>query len=60
MAVLTDTVIGAGEKIEFSEQLDLETYKDAVNKAVYLKAFITGESDDFKVNPDGYEVKIAK
>lgn len=56
---LTETVIAPGETIEFSDSLDIAGNEEMLEKAVVLKGYITGESKDFKVNPDGYEVKIS-
>ncbi|MFZ5989880.1 MAG: BsuPI-related putative proteinase inhibitor [Bacillota bacterium] len=58
MMMLTDTVIGAGETVEFVEELDMESFKDFVNKAKYLKAFISGTSEDVYIDSEGYEVEI--
>jgi len=57
---LTNTVVEAGESIEFSEELDMKSFEDIVNKAKYLQGFIAGTSDDFEINSDGYEVKIER
>ncbi len=56
--VLTYTLIPAGEKVEFTEELDLKTYGDIINKAVYMKIYITGRSEGFKISPDGYEAVL--
>lgn len=56
--MLMDMVIKPGETIEFSDELDMESFGDIVNKAKYLQAFITGTSDDVKINSKGYEIEI--
>lgn len=58
MAMLTETVIGAGKTVEFEEELDMESYKDIIGKAKYLKAYIVGTSEDCELEKDGYEVEI--
>jgi len=52
---LTSTEIEPGESAVFTDTIDFGAYKD---KAVYMKAYITGKSDDFTVDPDGYETGI--
>ncbi|WP_027622237.1 BsuPI-related putative proteinase inhibitor [Acetivibrio clariflavus] len=56
--ILMNTVIEAGKSVEFTEELDMASFKDIVNKAKYLQGFITGTSEDFKINKDGYEKEI--
>lgn len=56
---LTKTVIGIGETVQFVEELDKNDYKNIVDIAVYLKVFITGKSENFCINAEGYEIKIA-
>lgn len=56
--MLTKTVIEPGKSIEFSEAFD-KAFLDGLNgKTAYVKAYITGKSDDFTINPDGYEVVV--
>ncbi len=55
--MMGSTVLKPGESMEFSDTVVLEDYMD---KAVYMKASIVGESQDFVINPDGYETKIEK
>ena len=53
---LTKTVIDAGEKDEFTDELDSDAYgriKDSVDS---IKAYIVGTSQDFNINAGGYEV----
>jgi len=49
IAALTETVIGAGKTVEFEEELDMESYKDVIGKAKYLKAYIVGTSEDCEI-----------
>ncbi len=56
--MLTNTVIEAGKSIEFSDELVMESFKDVISKAKYLQGFIAGSSSDFKINNEGYEIKI--
>jgi len=60
IAALTDTIIEAGKSIEFSDELDMANFGDIVNKAKYLQGFITGTSEDFKIDDRGYEKEIKK
>jgi hypothetical protein len=55
---LTGTVVGPGETLEFNEAVELNIYGDTLEKAVFMKAYITGTSEDFTVNADGYETEI--
>jgi hypothetical protein len=56
--MIMDLEIKAGESIEFSDDLDMENFKDIISKAKYLQGFITGTSSDFKINSKGYEIEI--
>ncbi|HOM02357.1 MAG TPA: BsuPI-related putative proteinase inhibitor [Acetivibrio sp.] len=58
MMMETETVIGAGKTVEFEEEIDMESYKDVIGKAKYLKAYIVGTSEDCEIEKDGYEVEI--
>jgi hypothetical protein len=55
---LTETVIEPGESVEFSEVIEKELLDSMNGKAVYMKAYIVGESSGFVVNNDGYETEI--
>jgi len=55
---LTGTIAGPGETIEFNEEVEADIYGDALEKAVFMRAYITGTSEDFTVNADGYETEI--
>lgn len=52
---LTSTVLEPGQSVELSDTVPKEDFMD---KAVYLKAYITGTSDDFSIDPEGYEIDI--
>lgn len=56
--MLTTTKIEAGKTVKFSDTLSGDAYKAVKDKVVYLKAYITGSSDNFAINPDGYVVKL--
>lgn len=58
MAMQT-TEIEAGESIAFSEVLEGEAYGQVKGKVGCMKAYITGSSDDFSINPDGYVAMIS-
>jgi len=60
MGVITDTIIEAGDSIEFNEELDIANFGDIVNKAKYLQGFIIGTSEEFKIDSKGYEKEIKK
>ncbi|NJD04795.1 MAG: S-layer protein [Ruminiclostridium sp.] len=55
IAELGSTVLEPGESIEFSDTIQQE---DLMDKAVYMKAYIIGESQDFTINTEGYEIPI--
>jgi hypothetical protein len=55
---LTETVIEPGQSVEFSEVIEKELLDNINGKAVYMKAYIVGESSGFVVNHDGYETEI--
>lgn len=56
--MLTDTVIAAGESIELSDELDIGSFGDIVNKAKYLQGFIVGVSSEFEIDREGYTIEI--
>ncbi len=58
MMALTNTVIEPGKSIEFSDELDMESFGETVNSAKYLKGFIVGSSKDMAIESEGYEVEI--
>lgn len=55
ITVLGSTVMEPGESVEFSDVIQGE---DFIDKAAYMKAYVVGESKDFEINPDGYEIRI--
>ena len=55
---LTETVIDAGKSIEFYVDVEKDLMDSMNGKAVYMNAYIVGESNEFVVNPDGYEAEI--
>ena len=56
---LVNTVIEKGKNVEFSVELDSIAYRDILNRAVYMRAYIVGASADFSIIAQGYEVKLA-
>jgi hypothetical protein len=55
---LTETVIEPGKTVELSDKAETSLYDGILEKAVYMKAYIMGTSDDFTINDDGYETEI--
>jgi len=55
---LTSTTIEAGESAVFEAFLDGELYGTLKGKAASMRAYIVGSSDDFYINPEGYEALI--
>lgn len=55
---LSDTIIEPGKTVEFSEEVGKDVYDSSMGKAAYMKAYITGTSDDFSINPEGYETTV--
>ena len=58
ITVLTNTVIEPGKSVVFSDAVSDNLYGGILKKATYMKAYITGTSNDFTVNTDGYETYI--
>ena len=58
IAALTETTINAGKSVEFSVDVEEELFKEIKGKIAYMKAYITGESDEFQIDGDGYETEI--
>jgi hypothetical protein len=55
---LTETVIEPGQSVELSGDVEKALLDDFNEKAVYMKAYITGESNVFTIDPDGYEIEL--
>jgi hypothetical protein len=55
---LNDTVIEPGETLTYTAELDGDAYGAIRDDAALLKAFITGTSDDFEIDGNGYEASI--
>lgn len=55
---LTETVIEPGKSVEFNADIEKALFDSFKGNAVYIKAYIIGTSEDFKVNSDGYEAVI--
>ncbi len=54
IAALTNTRIESGGKVEFSAEIEKETYDQIKDEIAYIKAFIVGSSDDFYTEANGY------
>jgi hypothetical protein len=48
------TIIEPGQSLTFTEPLDVDSWAAVKESTVSYKAFITGYSDDFEVDPEGY------
>ncbi|MHB1151712.1 MAG: BsuPI-related putative proteinase inhibitor [Eubacteriales bacterium] len=57
-SALTTTTINAGKSIEFTDELDNETYKNIIKNIAEIRAYIDGTSESFVINADGYEMFI--
>jgi len=58
LMILTQTTIKPGESVEYSETLSFSEYGEIIKKAAYMKAYITGTTEDFVIDRNGYEVKL--
>lgn len=56
--MLTSSTIEAGKALDYSVILEGDQYRAIKDKAVYLKAYLLGYSDDFNINTTGYELKL--
>lgn len=57
IAALTETGIGAGEEIVFSDTIDGGT-NELISTVVSMKAYIVGASEDFMIEVEGYEAQV--
>lgn len=57
-SALTTTTIYAGESIEFTDELNSETYKSIKKDITKITAYIDGTSESFIIKADGYEMFI--
>ncbi len=55
---LNDTVIEPGQTLTYTAELDGDAYGAIRDDAALLKAFVTGTSDDFEIDGNGYEAVI--
>ncbi len=51
---VTTTMIPAHQSLSFTDFIEAEAYAAIKGRAYAARAFITGSSEDFSVNPDGY------
>jgi len=54
---LTETVLESGQSVEFIGEVDKAMLDGMTVKPAYLQAFVIGESSDFAINADGYEIE---
>lgn len=54
-AALTETLIDAGETVEFTEIIENEKYIKIKDRIGSVKAFVTGTSTDFDISTEGYD-----
>ena len=55
---ISDKILEPGEQLSFTDTLGSEAYGAIRDDAALLKAYITGTSDDFEINENGYEAII--
>ncbi len=60
LMMIIDLAIEPGKSVEFVEELNSANFKDTIDKAKYMQAYIAGSSDDFKINTEGYEITLKK
>ena len=60
LQALSSETLAPGQSFNYSEVLSGDTYLGIKGKVAYLQAFITGKSNTFNINADGYEIPIKK
>lgn len=62
IAIMTSTTIEPGQSIIYTEKLDKDAWAAVKDSTVSFKAYLTGSSDDFTINTDGYagEIMLSK
>jgi hypothetical protein len=58
LQALSDEVLEPGEQLNYTETLDSDAYGAIRDGAALLRAYITGASDDFEIDENGYEAVI--
>ncbi len=60
--IATSTAIESGQSAVYTETLDQDAWAAVKDSAVSFKAYITGTSDDFTIDTDGYagEITLSK
>lgn len=58
VAAVTTTTINPGKKIEYSQRLNTEQYYAMLYQFWYMRAYIAGSSNDFTIDPNGYETMV--
>lgn len=56
--MVSETVIKPGQSVEFEATIEKAVMDNIGSKAAYLKAYLVGQSNDFAIIPDGYEIEI--
>lgn len=59
IALMNETVLQPGEKIEFSDTIDSTAYP-GISTATTMTAYIVGTSSDFTISENGYTATIVK
>jgi len=58
ITALTETEIEAGGTAEYTAVIEKDVYGNIKDKIAYIKAFITGSSDDFHIEAEGYTAEL--
>lgn len=58
MQMLSTTEIAAGESLVFTEVLSADEFESIKDKAVELRAYIVGTSEDFYIEEEGYSAYL--
>ena len=56
--IMGATEIGPGESVTYTERLEGEEFKDVIENAFILKAYIAGTSEDFVIEEEGYSAVL--
>lgn len=55
---LSSITIGPGESLVYIDELSGDVYRDIKDKISFMTVFITGQSNSFVINSDGYQIKV--
>ena len=56
--VIASTVIEPGQSVKYTEVLDKDSWTAVKESTILFKAFITGTSEDFLIDTEGYTGEI--